>query len=156
VKIAGEGGLREELERMCAELHLSESVEFLGFVDDTESLLKGAGVFVMSSRWEGLPISLLQAVALGVPVVATSVGANRELLRSGETGRLVPPEDPAALADAIAAAVQRPEEAERMAVRAFLVLKDRYSVHAMVGSVRDVYEDLLAASGRRRVRGARR
>jgi glycosyltransferase involved in cell wall biosynthesis len=148
LRIAGDGALRGELEHLCSALRLIESVEFHGFVDDVQGLLRSAEVFVMPSRWEGLPISLLEAVALGVPVVATGVGANRELIEDGRTGRLIPSEDAEALADAIVSQLERPEDAARMAERAFLELRRGYSLEAMVQSVNQLYESVLDAKRR--------
>ncbi len=150
VKIAGDGALRGDLERLRSELRLTKCVEFLGFVDDIQTLLQSAEIFVMPSRWEGLPISLLEAVASGVPVVASAVGAVPEVITDRETGRLIPPGDVEALAKAIIEVLQNPDEAHERAVRAFQRAKSRYSLDATVASVERLYLEVLRANAKRR------
>jgi len=98
--LAGDGALRPVLERRAAAL--GERVRLLGWRDDPWALLGAADVFVLPSRREGLPIALLEALAVGLPVVATHVGAVGEVLAGGACGHLVEPDDAAALAAALA------------------------------------------------------
>lgn len=101
--ILGEGPLRDALERMVDDLGLRERVALPGFVDNPYPILARAAAFVSSSRWEGLPTVLLEALALDVPIVATDCPTGpREILEDGRLGVLVPPDNPAALAQAIA------------------------------------------------------
>jgi L-malate glycosyltransferase len=102
VWIAGEGELRDALLSEHRALHLDDRVRFLGFRDDVTALLRAADLFVLSSYLEGLGTSILDAMAAGLPVVATQVGGIPEAVRDGETGFLVPPRNPAALAEAMA------------------------------------------------------
>jgi len=99
--IAGEGPLRGDLEAEHRALALGESVRFLGFRNDTTDLLRAADLFVISSYLEGLGTSILDAMAAGLPVVATRVGGIPEIVAHEETGLLVPPRDPDKLAAAI-------------------------------------------------------
>jgi glycosyltransferase involved in cell wall biosynthesis len=101
LEIVGDGPDREELEALRRALALGENVRFAGGRSDVPSLLAAAGVFVLSSRSEGLPISVLEAMAAGLPVVASDVGGLREQVVDGETGLLVPAGDPERLADAL-------------------------------------------------------
>lgn len=101
--VIGGGALREALEAQAAALGLGEAVRFLGDRDDVKALLAGLDAFVLSSISEGYSISLLEASAAGLPIVATDVGGNGEIVEDGVTGRLVPSRDAAALADALAA-----------------------------------------------------
>jgi glycosyltransferase involved in cell wall biosynthesis len=114
LRIAGDGPDRAALAGEIEHLGLGEMVELLGTRTDVAELLAAAHVFVLSSDSEGLPMSVLEAMAAGVPVVATAVGGIPELVADGETGRLVPPRDPAALAAALAAVSADPELRERM------------------------------------------
>jgi glycosyltransferase involved in cell wall biosynthesis len=99
--VVGDGPGRAEVEHEVERLGLAGSVVLVGERDDVPELLADASVFVLSSTSEGLPISILEAMAAGLPVVATAVGGAPELVVDGETGLLVPPRDPAALAAAI-------------------------------------------------------
>ncbi len=101
--IAGEGMLRDELEEQHQALHLGDRVRLLGFRDDVPDLLRAADLFCVSSYLEGMGTSTLDAMAAGLPVVATNVGGIPEIVEERATGLLVPPRDPAALAEAVLA-----------------------------------------------------
>jgi len=101
LRVAGDGPSRGELEALIARLGIGEKVELLGEQGDVPALLASAGLFVSSSLSEGLSLTLLEAMAAGLPVVATRVGGNPEVVSDGTTGWLVPPADPRALAAAI-------------------------------------------------------
>jgi glycosyltransferase involved in cell wall biosynthesis len=113
--IAGDGEHRAALERRTAELGLQGAVSFLGTcgASRVRSLLGGAAALVVPSIYEGMPLLLLEAMAAGVPVVASAVSGIPEVVVDGETGWLVPPEQPEALAAALAAVLAAPEEARR-------------------------------------------
>jgi glycosyltransferase involved in cell wall biosynthesis len=98
LEIAGDGVLRGDLERLTAELGIAGQVRFLGEVADIPALLARASLFVLPSHSEGISLTLLEAMARGLAVVATKVGGNSEVVIDGETGFLVPANDPAALA----------------------------------------------------------
>jgi glycosyltransferase involved in cell wall biosynthesis len=100
--IAGEGVLRPALEALVRERGVGDRVVFAGFRRDLDRLLPAFSVFCLSSRLEGLGTSLLDAMAFGLPVVATAAGGIPEAVEDGVTGRVVPPRDPAALAEALA------------------------------------------------------
>ena len=100
--ILGEGENRPALEALILQLGLEQSVELMGFVENPYSYMAHASLFVLPSRWEGLPTVLIEALYLGMPIVATDCpGGSREILRDGEFGRLVPVDDPVILAEAI-------------------------------------------------------
>ena len=101
--IAGEGMLRDELEEQHQALRLGDRVRLLGFRDDVPDLLRAADLFCVSSYLEGMGTSTLDAMAAGLPVVATNVGGIPEIVEERVTGLLVPPRDPAALAEAVLA-----------------------------------------------------
>jgi L-malate glycosyltransferase len=103
--VAGEGELRPDLERRVAESGLGNRVHLVGHIDDPARLIADADLFVMSSREEGLGTSVLDAMALGIPVASTAAGGLPEMLGNG-AGLIVPPGDPAALADAAARILQ--------------------------------------------------
>lgn len=100
--IMGDGPLRGELEQLCAQLNIHDKVHFAGFVDNPFAVMRSADVFVLSSRSEGLPNVLIQAMACGTPVVATDCPSGpREILEDGQWGELVPVDDAPALANAL-------------------------------------------------------
>lgn len=101
VLIAGQGSLKGSLETLARALGLQDRVRFLGLRTDIPALMQAADAFVLSSFYEGLPTVLLEAAASSLPVVATAVGGNSEVVIAGDTGYLVPPRNPAALADAM-------------------------------------------------------
>lgn len=104
--ILGEGPEREQLEALIGELKLAADVELPGFVENPFVYMKRAGVFVLSSLWEGLPTVLMEALYCGAPIVATDCPSGpREMLKGGESGRLVPVGDPTALSEAMLAAL---------------------------------------------------
>jgi glycosyltransferase involved in cell wall biosynthesis len=99
--IAGRGELLDTLQAEAARLGLGDRVDFLGFRQDIPQLLREMDIFVLPSLSEGLPLSALEAMAAGKPVVATDVGGTREAVLDGQTGFLVPPKDPQALSNKI-------------------------------------------------------
>lgn len=115
LRIAGDGEHRRRLERRLAELDLGEAVAFLGTCDAgrVRRLLAGAAALVVPSIYEGMPLVVLEAMAAGVPVVASAVSGIPEVVVDGETGWLVPPEDPRALGVALEDVLARPDEARR-------------------------------------------
>ena len=100
--IAGDGPERDKIESLIGSLGLADCVTMLGLVTDVDALYRRCDLCVSSSIREGLPVALLEAMAYGIPVVATDVGASAEVVKDGEGGLVVPPADPEALADAIA------------------------------------------------------
>lgn len=111
----GEGPLRPELEAQHARLGLGDRFRFLGYRPDATRLQSGFDLLCLSSRHEGLPLALMEALALGVPAVVTDVGGNRELVDDGVEGRLVPASRPEVLADALLDVLGDPERRARMA-----------------------------------------
>jgi glycosyltransferase involved in cell wall biosynthesis len=112
--IAGDGPLRPRLERVASEVGVDGRVRFLGVRPDVRALMGAADAIVLSSRWEGLPLSALEALASGTPLVATSVRGLRELVVDGQDA-LLAPEEPEALAAALRSVLDDPELAARLA-----------------------------------------
>jgi len=127
-QIVGDGPARAELESAASGL----PVELTGERDDVPELLAGFDVFAFPSRFEGLCLAVIEAQAAGVPVVATPVGGIVETVVAGETGTLVPVDDPAALAEAICALLADPAAAAAMAAEARRLVLLRFSVETMV------------------------
>jgi glycosyltransferase involved in cell wall biosynthesis len=148
--IAGEGPLRADLDALRNQLSLSERVTFLGKRHDIPALLQAADAYVMSSAWEGLPMVLLEAAASGLPIVATDVGGNREIVQDGVSGLLVPPGDPAALAKAMQQLMAMPEATRRQMGEAG---RRHVQQHYDLARVVDTWEALYAELLSRRRRG---
>src|SRR6185369_6443075 len=103
LQIVGDGGEHVALNALIRKLNIGPWVQLLGERNDIPELLANAGFFVSSSLTEGISLTLLEAMAVGLPVLATNVGGNPEIVDAGMTGRLVEPGNPQALADAIVA-----------------------------------------------------
>ena len=138
--IAGEGELRPSLERQIKEHHLEKHVVLAGFRPDVLSVHKAFDIFVMSSITEGLGTSLLDAMACGKAVVATTAGGIPEVVKDGETGLLVPPRDPAALARAIIALLTDEHARRTMGAAGLERVRERFSVERMVQDTLRVYQ----------------
>ena len=141
--LAGDGAQRETLERLTLDLELSSSVKFLGFRSDIAALMREADCVVLPSRWEGLPMVMLEAMALGTPVIASAVGGIPEVIEDDITGWLVPPEDVDSLAGALLQALTDTEKAQRIAVAAHARIKTDYSVEVLARRTLALYHQLL-------------
>jgi glycosyltransferase involved in cell wall biosynthesis len=128
VLLAGDGAARPELEALGRARGVDARVRFVGVTDrpTTLALLRGAVAVVCPSRFEGLPLVCLEGLAAGRPVVAAAVNGIPELIRDGETGFLVPPEDPGALATALARVLAAPAEAAALAARGRVLVEQRH------------------------------
>lgn len=130
--IAGSGPQESELKKMAHALGIEKYVRFLGFRDDIYDLIRCSDMVVLSSRSEGLGLSLLEAMALKKPVIATEVGGIPEVITHGKTGWLVPPDCPEALAEAILHFIQDPEHADKMAKEGYDMVKEKFSKSHML------------------------
>jgi glycosyltransferase involved in cell wall biosynthesis len=146
--ILGEGELRPSLERQIKESHLDKHVFLPGFRADILSFIKSFDVFVMSSLFEGLGTSLLDAMALSKPTVASDTGGIPEVVSHGETGLLVPPRDPKALATSIAQLLKDSDRRERMGRAGLERVKRLFTAEQMVEKTLGVYRDLKSKSER--------
>ena len=144
--IVGDGELRADLERVTRERGLQDCVTFLGWRQDLEAVYADLDVVVNSSRNEGTPVALIEAMAAGRPVVATAVGGTVDLLGGGERGRLVPAADAEALAAAIVATLAETEESDRLVRAARDYVLDHHSVDRLLRDIDALYRELLPPS----------
>jgi glycosyltransferase involved in cell wall biosynthesis len=142
--IAGDGPDRAALEARAQALGIAPRVRFLGPRDDIPELLAACDLFVLPSLFEGLPLSVLEAMAAGKPVAATRIPGTDEAVADGETGILVPPGDAPALAAAIRAFLSDPALARRAGEAGRERVRTRFTASAMVDGVVAAYEELLA------------
>jgi glycosyltransferase involved in cell wall biosynthesis len=145
VLIVGEGPAERPIRALCDELGVTPWVAFTGLRRDVPRILPSLDVFVLPSRYEGFGIAIVEAMAAGLPVVASKVGGIPEIIIHGETGLLVPPDDPGSLADALRELTANPERAKAMGQRGRQRAQALFSVEAMVKRHEDLYERLLAS-----------
>ena len=147
--LAGDGPTREAVMRRAEALGLSRAVAFPGAVSPAEAraTMRRASLFCLPSTWEGTPTVVLEAMASGVPVVGTDVNGTADLVRHGETGLLVPPKRPDALARELSSLLRQPGTAKRYAVAARALVESEYTVEVMVDQKLKLYEIALSRSG---------
>lgn len=146
--IVGEGPLEGELKKEASRLGISPYVKFLGFRSDVNELLKIMDVFVLCSLSEAMPLSLIEAMASGTPVVATKVGGVPEVVDDGIDGILVPRVDPEALAEKIILLIKDKEKAKLFAKNAYKKVSFRFSLNGMLQKYEHIYDTLLRRSKR--------
>lgn len=141
--IVGDGSCRQELEAQARELDLERCVQFTGFQGQPTEYLSGFDIFVLPSLSEGLSSAILSAMASGLPVIATNVGGIPELVRSEENGLLVPPADPAALAQAIQYLSENPEAAFRMGERGRRRVEEHFTLERKILETEELCLNIL-------------
>ena len=142
--IAGDGPYRRAIESLIAAFGLQEHVMVLGLRRDVPDLMRASDLFVLSTRgWEGLPLTVLEAMASGLAVVASRVGGIPEAVVDGETGLVVTPGSPSALADAMAKLLADSDLAHRMGQKGAQRVRDEFGLDRMVAETLEVYRSLL-------------
>jgi glycosyltransferase involved in cell wall biosynthesis len=144
VLIAGEGDCREELEELTAELGLRETVMFLGVRTDVPDVLAALDVAVSTSDFEGSPLSVMEYMEAGRPIVATRVGGVPDLIDDAVHGRLVAPQDAAGFAEGVATLLRDPDAAREMGARARERRRAEFDIDVMVRRLEALYEELRA------------
>jgi sugar transferase (PEP-CTERM/EpsH1 system associated) len=139
----GDGSLREEAQRLVSAAGAAHLVWFPGESDDIPELMRGLDLFVLPSLREGISNTILEAMASGLPVVATRVGGNPELVVEAETGMLVPASDPVAMAEAIQSYLNDPAKLERHGQAGRKRAETHFSIETMVNRYLDVYDAVL-------------
>ena len=142
--IAGEGDQLEPLRREASELGLAHNVRFLGFRNDVPLLLQAIDVFALPSLSEGLPLCILEAMAVRKPVVATNVGGVAEVVDEGLTGYLVPPRNPQAMAEKLISLLSNPRAAANMGEIGRRKVEEGFRLEKMVRQYESMYDGLLA------------
>jgi len=145
--LVGDGAGRPGVEALVRQFGLEDSVWLAGERADVAQVMQGLDCFALSSLGEGISNTILEAMATRLPIAATRVGGNTELIESGMTGLLVPPSDPDALAEALLRYLRDPAMARRYAKAARRVAETRFSLSRMVADYCGFYESALAAAG---------
>ena len=135
----GDGPLRDEVTALATERGIANKIVITGIRPDVPRILAASDLFVLSSIWEGMPLSLLEAMAAGCPAVATSVGGVAEVLDHGKVGLMVPPNDPEALARAIGECLDHPNQARQRAADAQAFAEQKYGMETMIRKWEEVY-----------------
>ena len=143
LRVVGEGPERMSLRALCHELGLGDRVALNGERSDVAAQLRDADAFVLPTRWEGLPYSILEAMASGLPVIASSVGGIPELVEHGVTGWLVEPGDVTGLADAIQTLDQVAEGARAVGIAGYERARREFAVETMVASYDRLFQSLM-------------
>lgn len=141
--IVGDGESRPHLEQVARELGLEDTVTFHGASNNPRPYLASASLFMQSSISEGISLTLLEAMAAGLPIVATKVGGNHEVVDEGKTGYLVPAQDPQALADAAIRVLSSPRDAAAMSRAARTRAERLFDLDRMVGEYESLYEEAI-------------
>ena len=141
--LVGEGDLLETAQQQARTLGIENRVRFLGVRSDIPDLLRAADVFVFPSRWEGNPLSVMEAMATGLPVIATAVGGVPELVEDGVSGILIPNEDRDALVAAMQRMVEQPDLRVQMGQAARCRAVERFDIRQTVRAYEALYEEIL-------------
>lgn len=143
--IVGIGKLKDKLEQYTQELKLKGVVIFAGARNDIPDLLAKSDLWVMSSKWEGLSIALLEALASGIPVIATNVGSNGEVLRNGYNGSLVPSKNPQALADEILRVITNNDLRTKYSINAIKTVEE-FGIQKCAAKYNSLYSSYYSVS----------
>jgi glycosyltransferase involved in cell wall biosynthesis len=143
LRIVGEGGERPRLEQLIRELRIENHVTLVGASDDVPAELRRAGFYVASSRKEGVSLTLLEAMAVGLPIVTTNVGGNPEVVEDGVTGRLVPPGNPRELARAIVQMCDEQENWLAMGRAGRRRVEQHFDIIRMIDAYETLYREIL-------------
>lgn len=150
--LVGEGDLRKQLEEQAKDLGMPGRVHFLGLRSDISDVLNAMDVFVLSSDWEGNPLSMMEAMASGLPIVSTAVGGVPDLLANGKEGFLERPGDARGLAKSMTFLLSSPETRQSMGAAAARRAKENFDVSRMVQAYEQLYENLMDHSHRLKAR----
>ena len=148
--IIGEGDMRESLAAYAADLGVSEYVSLVKETQTIGHFYGAIDIFCLSSDSEGMPLTLLEALASGVPVVSTEVGGIPEVIESGKTGYLVPKGSAEFLAKRIVELLQDPSKAAELALNGRKMVRERFPAEKMIGAIENVYDEVLAKIDPRR------
>lgn len=143
--LIGEGMLRSDIEQQAARLGIAERLHLLGDRKDARRLVAGFDVSVLTSLSEGLPNTVMEAMSVGVPVIATAVGGTSELVNDGETGFLIPHADAEALVERMLFVLRHESESREIAERGRAFINSRFSMRRMVEAVERLYEEMMTS-----------
>lgn len=143
--IAGDGPLRESLTQEVKNLGLEDKIIFLGQRKDAEDLYLAMDVFVLkSTSKEGLPLSLAEAASAGLPLIATAIGGNPEIVQDGVNGFIIPPKNSGTLAEKIEYLMRDPGTRKRMGENSRKIWQEKFTLQGMLNKIDSLYKDLMS------------
>jgi glycosyltransferase involved in cell wall biosynthesis len=145
--LAGDGALLAELKAQAKRLGIENNIIFAGFCSNVHDLLRGSTIFLLPSLWEGLPLVAIEASAVGLPVIATAVDGTPEVVKDGETGLLIDPRNPEAIATAVVALLDDPERARKMGSSGASFVRAHFDVSRQVEGTERIYMELATNKG---------
>lgn len=141
--VAGDGPEKQSLQKLAHNLGIESQVKFCGWVHPSADFLKTLNIFVLTSRWEGMPNVILEAMALKIPVVATEVGGVPDLIENEKSGLLVESKNTDACAEAMLRLIQQPALRQQFTKNAFQRVSEKFSLKQMIQSYESLYESLV-------------
>jgi glycosyltransferase involved in cell wall biosynthesis len=144
--LIGDGELRPHLEKICEAMHLTNSLYMIGTQENIPDILQAVDIYLLTSRWEGLPITILEAMAAGLPVIASNIPGNNELVIHGLTGMLYPPGDLERLAEQILNLISNIDLRLKMGLAGQKIVNKNYTIERMVHRTQELYLKLLIGS----------
>jgi glycosyltransferase involved in cell wall biosynthesis len=141
--IVGDGALMEEMRNYAEKLNITQQIRFAGFRHDSLNCLNMFDIFALTSLHEGIPITLLEAMSLGKPIVATNVGGIPEVIENNYSGVLIPPEDPYSFAEACVRLANDSSLRERLSVKARAEVRRRFSLETNILQTIQLYKSLI-------------
>ena len=142
-KIVGSGDEETKLKKMASDKNLADRIEFVGYSSDIPEQLKKFDIYVQPALYAGLSNSVLEAMASGLPVIATDVGGTSEAIIDGKTGFLVPPKNQEAIAEKITYLIEHPDVARRLGQNAKVSVREKFSVESMVNQTNQLFESMI-------------
>ena len=146
--VVGDGDLKPAMLQLAKELGIESRIVFSNFRQDVPDVLNAVDIYCLPSLWEGLPIGLLEAMAMGKAIVASAVDGTKEVISDNQNGFLVPPQSPEKLAEALTKLASDPALIERFGANAHKVMKEQFSVTTMTRKVEKIYHNLLGIETR--------
>jgi glycosyltransferase involved in cell wall biosynthesis len=148
--LVGDGVLRGKIERLILRLNLQKQLILTGWRRDIPDILSASDVFVLNSLWEGLPVTALEALASGRPVIATHTGGISEVIIEGRNGFLVPPTDMQGMCKQLTILLRNPDLRKAMSGNAKEALTSDFLLDSMVEKTKNLYKDLISEKEVRR------
>ena len=148
--LVGAGAQEEKLKNFCVDLKIEKNVIFTGERDDIPEILSSIDIFVLPSLREGLPLTILEAMACAKPIIATNVGGIPEAVKDGVSGILVPPKDPESLQNAIVELLDDTEKQETMGLKGKQICEEHFRSRAMVDKIEKLYDLLIKGSSKKK------